>query len=162
MEVDADHVVLQGNTIVQNKWGAYLTVLASNVSFVANRVGVTADMQPAGNEVDGMYVQSDLTRIESNIIAANGQHGLQLGEKAADPVVHDNLIGTDGSTSMGNGWDGIKCQAPRASISNTVIAANGRLGIFVLPSATDTVVSACRIGTDATGVVAKTNKETQR
>lgn len=109
--------------------GAGVTLNAGNILLNNNFIGLALDGSAAGNSGDGVFVAATssgnqigtnpanialsqagepTTEVVSNVISANGGHGINLQGSDGNTIV-SNRVGTnaDGTTAMGNGGNGI-------------------------------------------------------
>jgi hypothetical protein len=89
---------------------------------------------------DGVYIDggADRTRLGANRIVCNGHNGVFLngyGSAITGTLFEYDLIGTDGSGSMGNGWNGIHLiNATNTQIGGSIISGNNQAGISAVDS----------------------------
>ena len=109
--------------------GAGVTLNAGNILLNNNFIGLALDGSAAGNSGDGVLVTASssgnqigtnpenialsqagepTTEVVSNVISANGGHGINL-QGSDDNTIVSNRVGTnaDGTAAMGNGGNGI-------------------------------------------------------
>ncbi|MFN4015252.1 MAG: DUF4114 domain-containing protein [Reyranella sp.] len=109
--------------------GAGVTLNAGNILLNNNFIGLALDGSAAGNSGDGVLVAASssanqigtnpanialsqagepTTEVISNVISANGGHGIHLQGSDGNTIV-SNRVGTDaeGTSAMGNGGNGI-------------------------------------------------------
>lgn len=109
--------------------GAGVTLNAGNILLNNNFIGLALDGSAAGNSGDGVFVAASssgnqigtnpanialseagepTTEVVSNVISANGGHGINLQGSDGNTIV-SNRVGTnaDGTSAMGNGGNGI-------------------------------------------------------
>ena len=164
-----------GNLISGNNAGGIYFSAAGAVGNVVkgNLIGTdfngTADL---GNSVDGIEtINSDnitiggITALERNVISGNGDDGIEFDTGSDGIIVQGNYIGlgSDGTTAIGNDFDGFLIQSgsTTSTIGGTtaaernVISSNGDNGI-ILQGDTHTIRGNF-IGTDVTGTLNRGN-----
>jgi hypothetical protein len=162
------------NVIADNTWSGvsiYGTDTMSN-TVAGNYIGVNASGVALGNGAVGVYLASAArgnviggdTAGERNIIAGNGQDGVQIGGTGTvDNLVARNYIGVGptGLVAMANQHDGVLIHggASRNVVGeNNVISGNAWSGVSIYGAATMTnTVSGNYIGTNAGGTAAVAN-----
>jgi hypothetical protein len=152
--------------------------LSDSTTILGNFVGVATDGKTARPNLYGIYVDTAFdTDIggaapgERNVISGNTKDGIYFtgtcGCPGAGSDVRGNYIGlaSDGSTVVANGENGIQLfRAAGVEIgdiplgSGNVISGNTLSGILMVDPDTDEIdVLGNRIGTDATGMLARGN-----
>jgi CSLREA domain-containing protein len=123
--------VVEGNFIGTNALG---TAIAANEGdgVIINGPGST------GNTIGGA------TPAARNLIAGNGEQGVEISASDAN-TVRGNLIGTKGTTDLGNTQDGVRMTSSNNVVTDNVVAFNGDAthpdnGVEVLKSGTATPV----------------------
>ena len=126
-----------------------------------------------GNSLEGLRIPSSNNLIggpnagEGNVISGNDTYGIFISDGANNNLIQGNFIGTDasGTTSLGNGSDGIYMGAFGTAAQNNVIggstagagnliSANGNRGIFVTGNLlSGTIIQGNQIGTDLSGTL---------
>ena len=134
--------VISGN----NNWG--INTGGTNTSIQGNLIGVNATGTAAlPNTRSGVNFSNGATTARvggstanlANVISGNGQQGIEIGSNFGDGAgnnitVDGNKIGvgSNGTTAIGNGLDGIGVFATSgATITNNIIANNGGAGVLV-------------------------------
>jgi parallel beta-helix repeat protein len=104
-------------------------------------VGAEANLQY------GIYIAAAAvgTQLNYNRIVCNGRDGVSIDGTGGAPYntyLYLNLIGTNGSTSMGNGWAGIAIYAGAHDLTSDtdVVSSNGTQGIYIGGSATRNIM----------------------
>jgi hypothetical protein len=168
---------VEGNYVGTDKTGA-ATVTFPNADFQGTR-------PPYGG--DGIYISDNAsnntvggtTADARNIISANLNFGVEIGESASQNTVEGNYIGTDvtGTKALGNGNGGVDISGATNNLiggtsagARNVISGNDHTfvdigtefvanGVLIegFPSATGNVVAGNYIGTDFTGTAALGN-----
>jgi hypothetical protein len=157
----------QNGIVVQDK-ASYFTSYNTFCGLAAFR-----DDANLGNGQDGMLITSTggNNLIRTNVIARNGDDGIEISGKAKDVRVAGNIIGlnTQGLLPMGNAGNGVEIggkahdnfvggpQPAFNIIPRNAISANGANGVAIVGAAHDNVVSHSYIGTDLTGQQARGN-----
>jgi CSLREA domain-containing protein len=148
------------------------------VSSVANRIeGNFIGTDPSGtlgdrgNSEDGVLILSGpsenvvggVTPAARNVISANGNYGIFLGQTNAN-LIEGNYVGTDksGTNDLGNAFGGVSVRSASGNTvggttaaARNVISANDFHGVDILGS--DNKVLGNRIGTTASGTGALGN-----
>jgi CSLREA domain-containing protein len=149
-------LVINGFDIAPGGCGIGLEVNGNNVidnTFIGTDF---TGSEPLSNRIGICIFNSPDNEILSSVISGNIGAGIDLsGATSARTQIHNSFVGTDitGTQALGNGLTGIDT-GNDAEISNTVISANGGLGLLI---ANGTSVQNCRIGTDTTGTLALGN-----
>lgn len=162
------------NVIADNAWSGvsmYGTDTMSN-TIAGNYIGVDAAGGALGNGAVGVYLASGArgnviggsAAGARNVIAGNGQDGVQIGDEGTvDNVVAHNYIGVGptGLAAMPNQHDGVLIHggASRNTVGDyNVISGNawGGVAIYGMTTMTNTV-SGNYIGTNASGTAAVAN-----
>jgi len=125
----------QGNVISGNAIdGFHETSFAAKElhSIVGNLVGLDATgVSPLGNGGVGIYVDSDSPNITSNVVAANGSHGIDLGNSIFVTVSNNDIGLNVAGSELGNRGAGIhSLTANMSSIVGNTIADN-QAGIWM-------------------------------
>lgn len=137
--------------------GNYIGVGADGNTVISNReAGVLLSSGTQANEIGGEQPG------EGNVIAGNGQAGVQLaGSETLDNVIFGNTIGlaADGITIQGNLW-GISCWegAKQNRVQDNLISGNRSNGVHLNSCSQNTMVDNI-IGTDRTGTIDLGNGE---
>jgi len=101
-----------------------------------------------------------------NLISGNSEAGIWIADTGAvQTIIHGNLIGmrSNETEALPNSYYGVLIAAPNCVVGGTdpnarnVISGNGRSGIYLLPTATGTVVRGNYIGTTPDGQSALPN-----
>ncbi|MDX1428668.1 MAG: DUF4347 domain-containing protein, partial [Rhodothermales bacterium] len=167
----ADRNVVSGTASVGINLG---TSGASDNIVVGNYVGTDkSGMLDRGNAAEGILIQGTgniiggTSAAERNVISANVDTGIRVELGATNTVIQGNYIGVaaDGTTSLGNGLDGILISDSQNTTvggastgAGNVIASNSGNGVAITGAlATGNVVLGNRIGTDATGTLDRGN-----
>jgi hypothetical protein len=105
-----------------------------------------------GNGASGVLVIGRWAAVHNNTIAANVEHGLQVGGLGA--VIVDNLLGVaaDGQTPAGNGKDGVFLDAAGIDFRHNIVCGNLLHGVLVGPLATGALLTGNFIGVNPLGV----------
>ena len=162
----ASRNVISGNT----QQGIYFNNV-DNSFIYGNYIGTdTTGLLAVGNTLDGVLVDNGSsntyvggsTTATRNIIAGNGQDGVQIDGEASDGnFIQNNYIGlgSDGLTVLGNGADGISITggADNTTIGGVnignVIMGSGLRGILVDGASTGTLIYGNSIGMNLAGTV---------
>ncbi|MGI9605699.1 MAG: SBBP repeat-containing protein, partial [Acidimicrobiales bacterium] len=125
--------------------GIEISSSADGVTLTENYVGVDATgTGPGGNGDDGVDANGgSLLVVSNNVVSDNAGSGIQLQGTAATIVGNMVGVGSDGSTPLGNGSDGISVGAGASSneIGGTtgpeanIVANNGGGGISLVATA---------------------------
>ncbi|MEF7615710.1 DUF4347 domain-containing protein [Aquincola sp. MAHUQ-54] len=141
-----------------NTYGLIISGATANGNqILGNYIGIGADGVTAFSGVqDGITVFDGASnRIEGNVIAADGDHGVYINTSGSGTVVHNNLIGTNaaGTAVVSAPINGIRAVQVGVGtvITNNVIAGASASGIRLDASASGVTVQGNRIGTDAAG-----------
>lgn len=158
-----------GNWIGGNGlYGVYLYTGSTNGYVSDNYIGALMSGSVVSNASHGIYqLGGSHVDMENNLISANGGDGIRLVQCSQDEI-DGNRIGTDaaGTLDLGNMGYGIYVEGPGASnviggLTGNVISGNERQGIFLNgPSLTGNRIVRNYIGTDATGSIALSNRQT--
>ena len=140
--------------------GNYVGTDVSGNHGLGNAVGVFY----SAIDVSGQFGGSAGTRVERNVISANGHGGILIHIGATQTVVVGNIIGLNaaGVDALGNLGTGIDVASPNNTIggiapgTRNVISSNSS-GIQLTQEATGNQVLGNYIGTDATGMLARGN-----
>ena len=172
---DGSNDAAEGNVISSNAAGIVLDASGtSNTLIYANYIGTDwTGLLARGNSGDGINISSGATSnyvggtgVRRNVIAANGQDGVQIDGEATDGnFIQNNFIGVgaDGSTVLGNGGDGIYISG---GADNTTIGGNGLgnvimgnryVGIEIDGASTGTVITGNYIGINVAGTTVSGN-----
>jgi hypothetical protein len=159
-----------GNVVAANTLNGI--VVSGRASFFISYnsfVGLAAfSLNPnLGNGQDGILVTSTggNNLLRTNVIASNGDDGVELSGAATGVRVTGNIIGmnTNGQSAMGNGGNGVEVGGtahhnviggpqPTANIiPQNIISANGANGVAIIGKANNITVSNGYIGTDVFG-----------
>jgi len=157
----------QNGIVVQDK-ASFFTTYNTFCGLAAFR-----DDANLGNGQDGMFITSTggNNLIRTNVIASNGDDGIEISGKAKDVRVAGNIIGlnTQGLIPMGNADNGVEIggkahdnfiggpQPTFNIIPRNAIASNGGNGVAILGTAHDNTVSHSYIGLDLSGQDARGN-----
>lgn len=160
-----------GNVVAANTLNGI--VVSGRASFFISYnsfVGLAAfSLNPnLGNGQDGILVTSTggNNLLRTNVIASNGDDGVELSGGATGVRVTGNIIGmnTNGQSAMGNGGNGVEVGGtahhnviggpqPTANIiPQNIISANGANGVAIVGKANNITVSNGYIGTDVFGL----------
>ncbi len=122
-----------------------------------------------GNGRHGVLMNGDHTLTEDNVISGNGVHGVlsDLPTRHILAFVEGNIIGlgSDGSTVIENGLDGVHLTGNNIRVGgNTaaernIISGNARAGIFIDSGSVAHSINRNYIGTDVTGTLDRGNAE---
>ncbi len=126
-----------------------------------------------GNAKDGMLITTTGGNIliRTNVIARNGDDGIEISGDASDVRVTGNIIGlnTNGHVVMGNLGNGVEVggtahnlviggpQPTFNIIPQNIISSNGENGVAIVGTANNITVSNGYIGTDVSGNHARGN-----
>jgi uncharacterized repeat protein (TIGR01451 family) len=165
-----------GNVISGNSGNGIdsFVIGSSNETIQGNLVGTdVTGTKPLGNGADGIYVTGPTTVLiggtspgAGNVVANNGNIGIDTFSKAVNYTIQGNLIGTDvtGTVAMGNKRYGIFIWSPsNVTIGGTtasarnIISNNGSDGIGTFASGQSLTIQGNLIGTDITGGTAMGN-----
>lgn len=147
----ADRNVVAGNLIGLTRDGH---------AALPNALGGVAIFAGAGNVIGGTVAAA------RNVISGNGQSGIYLYSNSTSAnVIEGNFIGLDitGTTALGNRFSGVTIEAAPANIIGTpgagnIISGNLQNGVEIKSTnAEGNIVQGNRIGTDATGQLARSN-----
>ena len=134
--------------------GIGIEILSGGNTIKGNRIGVSANGNPLGNQGVGIVVGSSNnliggpTATDRNIVSVGGGDGIAVS--GANNIIQGNFVGTDangGASNFGNSGHGIflTCRASGAAngtlVSDNVVSKNINNGISVR-----SVSSACPIG----------------
>lgn len=120
-----------GNVISGNA-GNGIFLLNSNVEIAGNRIGGGRTTQFAvPNGANGVHVSTYVTRIDSNIITFNRDHGITLAPNAGMITITRNQIWSNGYLSIDLGHDGVDVD----DVLDTDRGANGKMNAPKLISA---------------------------
>ncbi len=169
---DGSNDSAEANTISGNSDGVVVSDAGTTGTMIyGNFIGTDVTGQwVRGNTYDGVRIQAGATAnyvggsgtARRNIIAANGEDGVQVdGETSDGNFIQNNWIGlaTDGVTVLGNGGDGIYISG---GADNTVIGGIGLgnvilgarvVGIEIDGASTGTSILGNLIGINAAGTV---------
>lgn len=155
------------NVISGNNWGGVLIDFGVN-TVQGNYIGTDKDGEAAlGNSGVGVQINSGMgatTTVLSNVISANGSHGVQALNGTTATIVRGNLIGTDkdGDVDLGNTGDGVGIVTGAASViggtsaaDRNIISGNNGSGISLFVAGV--TVQGNYIGTNAAGTAALGN-----
>jgi len=168
--IQASNVSVRGLVInhFSNGAGIQVDTGSSNVVIAGNWIGSdTTGNAAAGNQRGVVLAGATASTVggtaaaDRNVIVGNTQEGIRNGSSSAGNTFAGNYvgIGANGSTALGNG-SGITVNGSNGSIIGTagvgnVITSSAGYGLTV--SEHDAVVQYNRIGTDATGTLARGN-----
>ncbi len=168
--IQASDVSVRGLIInhFSNGAGIQVDTGSSNVTIAGNWIGSDATGNAAAGNQRGVVLAGTTASTvggtaaaDRNVIVGNTQEGIRNGSSSAGNTFAGNYvgIGANGSTALGNG-SGIAVNGSNGSIIGTagvgnVIAASSGHGLTV--SEHDAVVQYNRIGTDASGTLARGN-----
>jgi autotransporter-associated beta strand protein len=140
--------------------GVLVQAGATNTTIQNNLIGTDLAGDKLGNQGDGIQLQGGPNSVSSNVIAANGQQGLEIDGGFGNSIL-GNKIGTnaDGTVGLGNAMNGIDLvNSSSNTISNNVISANVQQGVLIQgPHADNNQLLGNLIGTDRTGTQALGN-----
>ncbi len=127
-------------------------------------IAAFSDDTTFGNALDGMLITSSGGNIliRTNVVAENGDDGIDISGSARDVRVAGNIVGlnTDADLAMGNADNGIEISGSAQDIEiggrqptfnvipHNTISANGGNGVAILGSAHNIQVSFSFIGTN--------------
>ena len=155
-----------GNVISGNKSGGIQINNTSNSCLIQNNfIGTDASgTEPLPNQGDGLnFSAAAQLKILGNVISGNSGDGIDTfsGTNAANALIQNNLIGTDGSGvgPLPNSGNGINIDgAPGAQILGNVVSANSGQGISLnFNTTTNTVIQGNDIGVAKDGIHALGN-----
>jgi len=165
-----------GNVVAANLQNGI--VVADTASFFTSYntfcgLAAFSDVTTFGNALDGMLITTTGGNIliRTNVIASNGDDGIEISGHATDVRVAGNIIGlnTQGLLPMGNGDNGVEVGGfahynlvggPNATfniIPHNAISANGGYGVAFVDSANNNALNFSNIGTDLLGTQALGN-----
>ncbi len=145
----AGNVISGNGTTGGGAYGVYLTSTASGTTIQGNIIGLNAAGTSAiANDGHGVEIVSNnntiggTSSLERNVISGNNRVGLWI--TGSNNTVRGNYfgVGSDGTTSLGNGWDAITISGNNNVIGGTVasqgnvLANSGDDGIEVTGSGT--------------------------
>jgi parallel beta-helix repeat protein len=132
------------NVISGNSFAGIILGDGSDNIIQNNRIGTTSDGLTGQPNLDtGVLIMgSTNTIIRSNIVSANGFHGIEMTFDPVGTVVESNLVGVNAvGAPLGNTFDGVNvCDGAEDTVvggagAGNVIANNGGNGIGVEPTA---------------------------
>ncbi len=158
--------------------GVYVTGSDAELNVIAgNYIGIDATGgKVLSNKVDGVTIfAASLNQVGGtntaarNVISGNGERGILInGSGASSNVVAGNFIGTDaaGAFHLGNGFSGVgivdvtgNTIGGAAPGARNVVSGNSQSGIAISGAgASNNVVQGNFLGTDATGLLAVSNR----
>jgi len=150
IRLDGGHNRLEANRIVENGWG--ILVLSRANTITGNAV--------QGNDVSGLRLDGDDNLVggaapgETNLITGNGQHGIDILWSVGNRILGNRIgLGPDGEV-LPNEVDGIMSQAVAvigglSPGEGNLIAGNGRNGVTLRDTATETVLAGNEIHDNA-------------
>ncbi len=133
--------------------GVLLTSSASGTTIQGNIVGLNAAGTAAvANDGHGMNIQSNnntiggTTALERNVISGNNNSGLWVAGNSN--TIRGNYfgVGSNGTTSLGNGWDAISIGGNNNTVGGTgasdgnILANSGDDGVEVMGSGTGNAI----------------------
>ncbi|MDX1930867.1 MAG: VCBS domain-containing protein [Pirellulaceae bacterium] len=145
----AGNVISGNGTTGGGAFGVYLTSTASGTTIQGNIIGLNASGTSAiANDGHGIEIASNnntiggTSALERNVISGNNRVGLWI--TGNNNTVRGNYfgVGSDGTTSLGNGWDAITISGSNNLIGGTgandgnILANSGDDGIEVSGSGT--------------------------
>ena len=157
-----DGVTIQNGAADNFVYGNLIGLNAANARLGNGRFGVV--VAGAGSNRNAIGGPNPL---QGNVISANGQAGVWLGESATQNNVQGNKIGTDaaGAAALGNQLSGVVVDAANTNLiggpgagEGNLISGNQQHGISLQNGATQNTVAGNRIGTDAAGAAALGNQ----
>lgn len=123
-------VTISDNIISGNSGnGVYVTGFY-RIDVTGNRIGVARDLSPMGNGANGVDMTSELSAVDSNVIAHNAHFGVAIGEPGRVRIQR-NAMYANGLMSIGLGHDG----PDSADAFDSDGGPNGRVNAPVLLSA---------------------------
>jgi len=125
----------ESNVISGNASFGLAIVNASETRVIGNYVGVAADgVSPMGNGREGIQLASSpRSRVQQNVIANNGGHGLQVAD--SDGAVVGGTDGSQGNVVRGNSGHGIWVLASEAvPVLGNISESNGGIALLTGPS----------------------------
>ncbi|HEY0159096.1 MAG TPA: Calx-beta domain-containing protein, partial [Thermoanaerobaculia bacterium] len=139
---DSYTVAVGSNVVSGNSGGGIVDAGGVENIIELNRVGTTADGSAAAGNLDtGIELFATLdTIVRSNVVSANGGHGIETTFGSTGAVIHSNIAGlsADLSTPLGNTLDGINvCDGASdtvvgsVALGGNIISANLENGIGV-------------------------------
>ncbi len=131
--------------------GNFIGTDISGQNSIPNQFGITIEDAP-DNVIGGTTIES------RNIISGNNDDGINiLGSLAEHNKILGNFIGVaaDGSSTLGNGDDGINIESPNNFVGDrNIISGNASHGIVIVGAdAINNTIQGNYIGTDVTGEV---------
>ncbi len=143
-----------GNVISGNSLrGVYVTGTGVSATIRSNYVGTDKDgLQALGNSFDGIEVNfgaGDVT-IRDNLVAANGQWGINLSGTGTDNKVRDNTVGLNATQAAILGGAGIGVSSDGHTIIDNTIGGSNTYGIY-LTGSSDNTIQGNYIGTNSSG-----------
>ena len=167
---DGSNDAAERNVVSGNGTGILIdTVGTTGTMIYGNYVGTDlTGLIARGNTVDGIRIETGATTnyvggtgtSRRNVIAANGQDGIEINGETTDGnfIQNNNIgVGSDGVTVLGNGGNGISIVG---GADNTTIGGNGLgnvimgsrvAGISISGASTGTVITGNSIGINAAG-----------
>ncbi|WP_437205306.1 beta strand repeat-containing protein [Planctomicrobium sp. SH664] len=159
--------------VVSGNGGNGLRVSNSNDTIIqANFFGLGADNNtPVGNALDGVQIEGSSTRTTfggpiplGNVVAANGENGLEVRDKVKDFIAYNTFAGLAAftlNTTLGNGRDGMLITSTGGGIEirTNVVSNNGDDGIEVSGKAKGVRINGNIIGMNTDGTSAMGNSD---
>jgi parallel beta-helix repeat protein len=143
-----------GNVISGNNLrGVYVTGAGVSATIQGNYVGTDKDgLQALGNTFDGIEVNfgAGAVSIRDNLVAANGQWGINLSGTGAGNTVDGNILGLNVTQNGVLGGTGIGASSDGHTITGNTIGGSSSYGIYLTGSANNTIQGNF-IGTNSTG-----------
>ena len=174
---DGSNDAAEANTISGNSSGILIDTAGTTGTMIyGNYIGTDASgLLARGNSYDGVRIENGATTnyiggstsTRRNIIAANGNDGIQIDGDATDGnFIQNNYIGlgSDGTTVLGNAFAGITITggADNTTIGGiglgNVIVGNGYNGIEINGASSGTTIYGNSIGINAAGTIVAGNQ----
>jgi parallel beta-helix repeat protein len=156
--------VISGNGF----YGIYISA-STNVQIVGNYIGTDATGNVGkgnGQHGIGLNNSSNNCYITSNVISSNSWDGINLNSSTGCTINGNKIgLGLNGTTALGNLNDGILLDVNSTGViiggttaaNRNIISSNSFYGITMAGTSTGGVIKGNYIGTDATGLIAKSN-----
>ncbi len=132
-----------GNVISGNSLrGVYVTGTGVSATVQGNYVGTDKDgLQTLGNTFDGIEVNFGAggVTIQDNLVAANGQWGINLSSTGAGNTIQGNTVGLNATQMAILGGTGIYLSTDGNTITGNTVGGSTNYGIYLTGSAKNTI-----------------------